>query len=202
MALDVGSIRSEFNRLEMTDGQVLPDRVPTREDLHARWHWHMTGLCNRKGLDPARMKIGRYSFLAGGTGQPELVAGEPPLEWRFGYDPMPLEWFDHPVGRAILTEVDPNHVFLHHLAAKHLAGWKNRPTGKDFYTMFVTDEYGRGDKLMMQELLADIHHEMYPQLYRRDAISIWHIARAAHTCRVRRGRLSWWLNKNARKPLV
>jgi len=195
MALDVGAIRSEFGRLEKTGGKVMLDRVPTREDIHARWHWHMTGLCKRKGLDPVRLKIGRYSFLAGGTGKPELVAGEPPLEWRFGYDPMPLDWFDHPVGKAILAEVDPDHVFLH-----HLAGWKNRPSGKEFHHMFVTDEYGKGDKLMMRELLADIHHEMYPQLYRRDAISIWHIARAAHTCQVRRGRLSWWLNMNARKP--
>lgn len=68
--------------------------------------------------------------------------------------------------------------------------------------MFVTNDYGKGDKLMMQELLADIPNEMYPQLYRRDAISLWHIARAAHTCRVRRGRLSWWLNMNARKPVA
>ncbi|MCY4309394.1 MAG: hypothetical protein OXC57_14150 [Rhodobacteraceae bacterium] len=115
-------------------------------------------------------------------------------------DLMPLEWFGHPVGKTMLAEVDPDHVFLHHLAAKHLANWKNRPAGKEFYHMFVTDEYGKGDKLMMRKLLADFHHEMYPQLYRRDAISIWHIARAAHTCRVRRGRLSWWSNLNARKP--
>ena len=200
MALDVDAIRSEFIRLEMTGGKLLLDHVPTREDIHARWHWHMTELCNRKGLDPVRMKIGRYSFLAGGIDKPELRTGEPPLEWRFGYNPMPLEWFDHPVGKTILAKMDPDHVFLHHLAANHLAGWKNRPTGKDFFRMFVTDEYGKGDKLMMRELLADIHHEMYPQLYRRDAISIWHIARAAHTCHVRRGRLSWWLNMNACKP--
>lgn len=201
MSLDVEAIRSEFDRLESTNGKILLDHVPTREDIHARWHWKMTELCNRKGLDASRMKIGRYSFLVSGYGKPELIFGESPLEWRFSYDPMPLEWFDHPVGTAIYAEMDPAHVFLNHLAAKHLAGWKNRPRGMDFYRMFVTDDYGKGDKLMMREFLADIHHEMYPQLYRRDALSIWHIARAAHTCKVQRGRLSWWLNMHARKPL-
>ena len=53
---------------------------------------------------------------------------------------------------------------------------------------------------MMSELLADIRPQVYPQLRCWDALTIWHITRATHTSEVRRGRLSWWLNKFAAKP--
>ncbi|MCY4445138.1 MAG: hypothetical protein OXC02_01560 [Rhodobacteraceae bacterium] len=201
MALDVNAIREEFARLERTGGTIQLDRVPTREDIHARWHWDMTKLCEKKGFDAADWKVGRHSFLVGGVDQHEITAGEPPLEWRYRYDPMPLPWFDHPAGTDILVPIDTHHHFLHHLAGKHLAGWSNRPSGEDIYNMFVHEDYGPGDKLMMSELLADIRPQAYPQLRRWDALSIWHIARAAHTSQVRRGRLSWWLNRFAVKPL-
>ncbi len=200
MGFDVDAVRTEFARLERTAGEVRLDRVPTREDIHARWHWHMTELCRKNNRDSATWKVGRHSFLAGGIGKPKITTGEPPLEWRFRYDPMPLPWFDYPTGRDILAPMDPEHLYLHHLAAKHLAGWSDRPTGEDIYNMFVHEEYGPGDELMMSELLADLHPETYPQLRRRDALSIWHIARAAHVSKARRGRLSWWLNMFAVRP--
>ena len=200
MSLNVDAIRSEFTRLELTNGKMRLDRVPTREDIHARWHWRKLKLCEETGRDPAERKLGRHSFLVGGVGKPDIKMGEPPLEWRFRYDPMPLTWFDHPGARAILSPIDPDHVFLHHLASKHLAGWADRPKGKDIYRMFITGEYNVGDKLMMSEMLANTFPEDYPRLYRRDALSIWHIARAVLDCQVLRGRLSWWLNMHAVKP--
>lgn len=53
------------------------------------------------------------------------------------------------------------------------------------FRIFTRDEYGQGDELMMYELLSDIHHTEYPQLYRRDAISVYRIACAALRCHVR-----------------
>ena len=200
MALDVNAIRSEFARLEQTNGCVRLDRVPTREDIYARWHWNRQKFCEERGWDPVKRKVGRYSFLAGGVGQPDIKLDEPPLEWRFNFDPMPLGWFDHPGARAIIAQEDQNHVFLHHLAAKNLAGWVDRPEGSDIFRMFTTGLCDDDDTVMMRELLANIHPEEYPQLYRRDALSIWHIARAALDSQVRRGRLSWWLNLHAVKP--
>ena len=137
MALNVAAIREEFARLERTDGQVRLDRAPTREDIHARWHWRRTIQCRQYGEDLEKFKIGRESFLAGGKGAPILKSGEPPLEWRFRYDPMPLDWFDHPAGRDILAPMDPEHRFLHHVAGKHLAGWADRPSGTEMFDMLV-----------------------------------------------------------------
>ena len=99
------------------------------KDIHARWYWQITELCQKNNRDPAEWKIGRHSFLAGGVGKPEITVGE-----------HPLERFDHPAGRDILTMVDPEHLYLYHLAAKHLAGWANRPTGEDIYNMFVHEQ--------------------------------------------------------------
>ena len=63
--------------------------------------------------------------------------------------------------------------------------------------MFTRNEYAEGDEHMVYEMLADIHHSEYPQLYRHDAISVYHIARAALRCHVRLGCLSWWLNMHS-----
>ena len=68
------------------------------------------------------------------------------------------------------------------------------------YWILVDGARNDDDRLMVRELLCDIRHEFYPQLRRKDALSIWHIARAALDCEVRRGRLSWWLNRLAEKP--
>jgi len=198
VALDVHAIRREFSCLERTGGRIRTDRIPTREDIHARWHWKMAGILD--GEQARRNGVGRHGFLAGGVGKPVIKPDEPPLEWRFAYDPMPLGWFDHPAGRDILAPVDPRHLYLHHLAAKHLAGWADRPSGKDMYRYFTAGMADDGDRLMMRELLGDIRPENYPQLRRRDALSIWHIARAALDSRVRRGRLSSWLNGFALDP--
>ena len=160
----------------------------------------MVELCHRHGDDPDKIGVGRASYLIGGRGRPLLKNGEPPLEWRFRHDPMPLSWFDHPAGHAVFRAPDPEHWLLRLLCGKHLAGWANHPTGAEMFRILTEGARDDDERLMVNELLADIRPEMYPQLRRQDALSIWHIARAAIECQVQRGALSWWLNQFALKP--
>ena len=195
---DVHAVREEYNRLVRT-GQIRTDRIPTREDIHARWHWQTEKRFLERGRDPGTY-CGKNSFLISGLGQPELRRYEPPLEHRFRYHPMPLPWFDHPGGRHVFRPPDPEHRLLGRLCGKHLAGWQDRPTGTEMFRYLTRGTDNGSDQLMVSELLSDINHEMYPQLRRQDAISAWHLARACHACDVQRGRLSKWLNQFALPP--
>ena len=194
------AVEREYRRLVETGGRLDLDRVPNREDIHARWHWKFERVLMKDGCDPARFDCGRHSYMISGRGRPQLKRDKPRLEYRFRYDPMPLAWFDNPYGRMVFRDADPEHRLLELLCGKHLAGWQDRPTGAEMYRILVEGAWNDDDRLMARELLCDIRHEFYPQLRRRDALSIWHIARAAHDCEVRRGRLSWWLNQFAEKP--
>ena len=192
---DVRAVRDEYHRLIRT-GRVRVDRMPTREDIHARWHWQTEQRFLEGGHDPGTY-CGRNSILISGRGRPEIHKFAPPIEHRFRYDPMPMSWFDHPGARHVFRSPDPEHGLLGLLCGKHLAGWQDRPTGAEMYQYLTEGTDNEDDRLMVRELLGDIDHEMYPRLRRQDVISAWHLARAAHECEVKRGRLSWWLNQFA-----
>ena len=200
MPFDLDAVRKEFWRLEETGGVIRTDRVPTREDIHARWHWRTEKFLPKYGTDPATVDVGRDSFMLSGLGRPQLREDEPVLEHRFRYDPMPLEWFDNSTAKAILCDVDPDHMLLEMLCGKHLAGWVDRPTGAEMFAMLTEGAQSDDDRLMVREMLCDIRPEFYPMLRRHDALSVWHLARAALDCEIKRGRLSWWLNQYAVKP--
>ena len=200
MPFDLDAVRKEFWRLEETGGVIRTDRVPTREDIHARWHWRTERFLPEYGTDPATVDVGRDSFMLSGLGRPQLPEDEPVLEHRFRYDPMPLEWFDNSAARAVLCDIDHDLMLLEMLCGKHLAGWADRPTGTEMFAMLTEGAQSEDDRLMVRELLCDIRQEFYPMLRREDALSIWHLARAALGCEVKRGRLSWWLNQYAVKP--
>ena len=152
------------------------------------------------GRNPAVEDVGRESYMISGKGRPQIQPLEPPLEKRFRYDPMPLAWFDNPSARAVLRDRDPEHGFLELLCAGHLAGYEERPTGAVMYRILTQGHENERERALTGEMLCDIHPEMYPRFRREDALSIWHMARAAHSCDVKRGALSWWLNRFARKP--
>ena len=123
-----------------------------------------------------------------------------PLEKRFRYDPMPLPWFDNAPARAVFRDPDPEHWLLSRLSGKHLAGYSGRPSGAELFRWLTEGAQTELQRAWLAELLCDIREEVYPQLRRRDALSIWHIARAALECDVKRGALSRWLNQFAVMP--
>ena len=86
------AVAREYRRLVEAGGRLDLDRVPDREDIHARWHWKFEGILSRDDC-------GRHSYMISGRGSPQLKLDEPRLEYRFRYDPMPLAWFDNPRGR-------------------------------------------------------------------------------------------------------
>ena len=196
-SFDLNEVRNEFYRLDREKDNIRLDRVPTREDLHARWHWIREKRLLKNGRNPSKHDVGRTSWMVSGKGRPKFSDNEPLLEHRFRYDPMPLGWFDNPAAKKIFRDPDPEHGFLEHMCAKHLAGWRNRPSGKEMYQMLRECTTNGAEREVIRELLVDLYPESYPQLRRKDALSIWYIARAALECDVRRGALSWWLNRFA-----
>lgn len=199
-SLDVPAVRREFRRLDLTSGAWRMDRPPTREDIHARWHWQTERVLLEQGRDPVKADVGRSSSLISGRGHGRPWLDETPLERRFRYEPMPLPWFDNAPARAVLREPDPEHTLLEFLSAGHLAGYRGRPSGAALFRMLAEGTVDRKERSWLAELLCDLRIEDYPQLRRQEALSIRHIARATLECRVRRGALSWWLNQYAARP--
>jgi len=64
--LDAAAVRTEFWRLVRDEGAERTDRVPTREDLHARHHWHGEIMARRCGRNPGDLDLGRTSALIAG----------------------------------------------------------------------------------------------------------------------------------------
>ncbi|MYF90386.1 MAG: hypothetical protein F4186_14290 [Boseongicola sp. SB0676_bin_33] len=56
-----------------------------------------------------------------------------PLEKRFRYAPMPMEWFDNDIALAVPSPMDPEHLLLGSLIARHLAGYSGRPTAGELF---------------------------------------------------------------------
>ena len=199
-SLDTEAVRREFRRLDRTGGAWRTDRPPTREDIHAHWHWRTERALLAAGRDPAAADIGRGSALISGSGAGRPRFDGQPLERRFRYAPMPLEWFDNDAARKVFVAPDPGHRFLDSLSAGHLAGYTGRPSGAALFRMLTEGAADEDERMWLAELLCDIRPEDYPQLRRRDALSARHIARAALGSGVLRGALSWWLNQFAERP--
>lgn len=196
MAFDIEACRQEFRRLDRCDGAWRTDRIPTKEDIHARWHWQT----EKAVPDPAAADIGRCSALISGHGKCMPRNDVVPLERRFRYPPMPLEWFDNEPARRVFRKPDPEHRLLASLSGKHLAGYTGRPSGAQLFAWLLEGTKAEEERNWLNELLQDIREEDYPQLRRRDALSAWHIARAVLESGVRRGALSRWLNQFAERP--
>lgn len=201
--MDMEAVRREFWRLDRVGGALRTDRITTREDILVRWHWRLEDTLAAAGKDPRESGVGRHSHDISGKG--EVIPWNDhvqPLEKRFRYAPMPIEWFDNDIARAVLFPMDPDHLLLEFLIARHLAGYTGRPTpGElfDWLTLGMTDDRQRD---LMAELLTDVREHDYPQFRRKDAISAWHIVRAVHDCGLERGALSRWLNQFAVRPDV
>ncbi|MDE2738970.1 MAG: hypothetical protein OXH47_05535 [Paracoccaceae bacterium] len=58
---DLNEVRKEFDRLDRENGKIRLDRIPTREDLYARWHWIRENRMLKNGCNPAKHDIGRKS---------------------------------------------------------------------------------------------------------------------------------------------
>lgn len=200
MPFDVEAARREYWRLDGTGGEIRTDRIPTREDIHARWHWWMERELLKEGFDPAESGVGRKGRLIGGAGKAILREDLPPLEHRFGYDPMPLDWFGHAEALAVTGTPDPEHRLLEMLCAGNLAGFRGRPSGGEMHRVLTLGARDAGERQLVRELLADIRELFYPRLLREDELCIRDLARAAHGCAIRPGALSWWLNRFAMPP--
>ncbi len=163
-------MRTEFWRLVRDGGAERTDRIPTREDLHARHHWYGESLARRlraRGRDPGRPALGRASPLIQGTTDTvprlRMTPGSPLPDAVTRARPcMPLAWFDTPAARAVFSPPDPDHVFLETLAARHLAGLRDRPRGTDVHRLLTVGPACPEDAGTLNDLLAGMAAADYP----------------------------------------
>ena len=108
-----------------------PERLPSDEELLARYERRRYDDCILRGGDPRAEGLGPHGSMIGGPGKPTTVFHTHPTRTTL-LDPLPLAWWDYP--RAKLRILPPGghpaaHAYLAGLAGAHLAGVLNRPSG-------------------------------------------------------------------------
>ncbi len=89
----------------------------------------------------------------------------------------------------MLLPLDPEHLLLESLIARHRAGHSGRPAPDKLFDWLAPGMTNDRQRDLMAELLADVREHDCPQLRRKDAVSAWHVARAVHDCGIERGAL-------------
>ncbi len=181
-----------------------PDRVPTDEELIARYERRRYDDCILRGGDPKAEGLGPHGSMIGGTGKPTTIHHTDPVNTTL-LDPLPLSWWDYP--RAQLRILPPGgipaaHGYLADLSGAHLAGVLNRPSGPRLAQLFRSPDLLDGDRAIIAHLFGAIPAPRFYRLRTDGAVSLYEIARALHTTRTRRADLVRWINRFARRPFT
>ena len=136
--LDLAKVRRAYFDPPADD----PGRALTREELYARYERRRVEGCLLRGRDPRREGLGEHGSLMGGPDKPLTAFGVRP-ERAGRLQPLPLAWFDYP--RARFASPPPGrteeaHDFFAALAADHLAGMPERPSGARLARTFRSTE--------------------------------------------------------------
>ena len=108
-----------------------PHRVPSNEELIARYERRLFDHCVLRGGDPVAEGLGPHGSMIGGPGKPTTVH-HCRVERTTPLDPLPLSWWAYP--RAQLRILPPDgqqgaHDYLADLSGLYLAGIANHPDG-------------------------------------------------------------------------
>jgi hypothetical protein len=178
------------------------ERVPSREELYARYERDRYERCLLRGGDPEAEGLGPHGSLIGGRSKPlTLFHGFPELRARL--DPLPLSWFNH---RRARTPILPQHgireaeAFFHALSCAYLAGMPDRPSGALLRTYFRSTELSRHPRSQVWHVFTCIRTVELHGLLARGAVSLYEIARAIHVTRIRRAIVVTWLNQFGLRP--
>ena len=179
-----------------------PERVPSDEELIARYERRRVEDCIRRGSDPAAEGLGPHGSMIGGPGKPTTVH-HCRAERTTPLDPLPLPWWDHPHAR--MRTLPPGgqqaaHDFLADLSGLHLAGIANRPSGPALARLFRSARLADADRAMLAHLFGAVTAPRFKDLRTRGGISLYEIARALHATRTRRPDLVRWINRFAVRP--
>jgi len=196
--LDLAKVRHAYFHPPPDD----PEQALTREELYARYERRRVEACLRRGGDPRREGLGEHGSLIGGAGKPLTVFGVRP-ERAGRLRPLPLAWFDYPLARSSCSPLggdEEAHAFFAALAADHLAGMPERPTGARLgRTLRATELNGR-QWSQVWHVFACIRIWDLKRLLSRGGLSVYEVARAMHLSDTCRPEVVTWINQFAVPP--
>ena len=174
-------------------------RALTREELYARYERRRVEGCLRRGGDPRREGLGEHGSLIGGADKPLTAFGVRP-ERAGRLQPLPLAWFDDP--RARFAHPPPGgaeeaHDFFNALAADHLAGMPERPSGARLARTFRSAQLKGREWSQVWHIFACIRTWDLKRLLSRGGLSAYEVARAIHRSDTCRAEVVTWINQFA-----
>ena len=196
--LDLAKVRHAY----FHPGPDEPERALTREELYARYALRRVEGCLRRGGDPRREHLGVHGSLIGGPGKPLTVFGVRP-ERAGRRQPLPLAWFDYPRARSSSQPpggTEEAHAFFAALAADHLAGMPERPSGAQLARTLRSSELKGREWSQLWHVFACIRIWDLKRLLSRGGLSIYEIARAIHLSDACRAEVVTWINQFAVPP--
>lgn len=179
-----------------------PERIPSREELTARYERRRVENCLLSGGCPKTQALGPHGSLIGGPDKPPTVHHAFP-ELVAKLHPLPLAWFDHhqSPGRGLSPRrLEGAHIFFRSLSHAYLAGTPNPPNGVQLRRHFRAAALGGTARAQVRHIFASIRAFDLHQLFARGGISIYEIARAIHLSRTRRALVVNWINQFAGRP--
>ena len=196
--LDLEKVRQAYYHPPPDD----PERMPTREEIHAARERLRVETSLDLGLDPKEQRLGEYGSLIGGPTKPMSSGGFTP-ERIARLRPLPLAWFDYPLARR--TDPPPGgeakaYLFLYALSAGHLAGVPERPDGRQLMQIFRSDSYSPLECMQIWHIFACIRMVCLVGLLSRAGLSLFEIARAIHLSETTRASVCTWINYFAVHP--
>lgn len=180
-----------------------PERVPSDEELIARYERRRFENCILRLGDPVAEGLGPHGSLIGGPDKPATVHYER-AERTAPLNPLPLSWWDYPrARRAILPPggQPAAHAYLGDLAGIHLAGIATRPSGPQLARLFRSAHLSTADRAVLAHLFGAVTQNRFKNLPSLGGVSLYEIARALHLTRVRRNPLVRWINQFAVRPV-
>ncbi len=179
-----------------------PGRIPSREELTARYERERFDACVLRGGDPEAEAVGPHGSLVGGAGKPLTVHHTLP-EVHAKPRPLPLSWFDHPRRRARTLPpggIEEAHIFFRSLSHGYLAGHRDRPSGPRLRRHFQSPELSGLPLSLVWHVLACVRGSDLNRLLAYGGLSLYEIARAVHLTDVRRASVTRWINQFAVRP--
>ena len=179
-----------------------PLRVPSDEELIARYERRRFERCIVRSGDPVAEGLGPHGSMIGGPGKPITIHHER-VERTTPLDPLPLSWWDYP--RARLRVLPPGgqeaaYSYLRDLAGAHLAGVPNRPTPQRLAWMFHSPDLSPADRDILAQLFGALPAPRFKSLRTLGGISLYEMARALHITGNRRNAFVRWINSFAVRP--
>ena len=179
-----------------------PERIPTREELTARFERDRVEDCLLRGGDPQAEGLGPHGSLIGGLGKPLTVHHVRP-EVHAKLRPLPLPWFDRPRCHSRLFPPGGRHeaeLFFRALAHSYFAGAADPPSGAGLRRYFRSAQFSGNSYTHVRHLFASIRGFDLNPLVACGGLTVFEIARAVHLTRIRRAPIAFWINQFGRRP--